>query len=59
MYGVINFIERVIILWFLEFIKILSAIPFAILHVVSAHSFPKPLSAKEEKKIYELIEIRR
>lgn len=55
MYGVINFIERVIILWFPEFIKILSAIPFAILHVVSAHSFPKPLSAKEEKKYMNLL----
>lgn len=42
-------------MWFFEFIKILSSIPFLILHVVSAHSFPKPLSSKEEKKYINLL----
>ena len=42
-------------MWFFEFIKTLSSIPFLILHVVSAHSFPKPLSSKEEKKYINLL----
>lgn len=44
-----------IALWFLEFVKILSSIPFFVLHVISAHSFPKPLSSKEEKKYINLL----
>lgn len=39
-------------MWFLE---ILSLIPFAILHVITSNSFPKPLSAKEEKKYIEML----
>lgn len=35
--------------------KILSTIPFFVLHVISAHSFPKPLSPKEEKKYINLL----
>ena len=39
-------------MWFLE---ILSLIPFSILHVITSNSFPKPLSAKEEKKCIEML----
>ncbi len=39
-------------MWFLE---ILSLIPFSILHVITSNSFPKPLSAKEEKKYIEML----
>ena len=39
-------------MWFLE---VLSLIPFAILHVITSNSFPKPLSAKEEKKYIEML----
>lgn len=42
-------------MWILEFMKILSTIPFFVLHVISAHSFPKPLSPKEEKKYINLL----
>ncbi len=39
-------------MWFLE---ILSLIPFAILHVITSNSFPKPLSAQEEKKYIDML----
>ncbi len=42
-------------MWFLELIKILSVVPFAVLHVITPNSFPKPLSSKEEKKCIELL----
>ena len=38
-------------MWFMELIKMISSVPFIILHVISANSFPKALSAKEEKNI--------
>ncbi|MBR0423574.1 MAG: RNA polymerase sporulation sigma factor SigK [Clostridia bacterium] len=40
-------------MWFLE---ILSLIPFSILHVITSNSFPKPLSAKEEKKYIDMLQ---
>ena len=42
-------------MWFMELIKMISSVPFIILHVISANSFPKALSAKEEKKYLELM----
>ncbi len=43
------------VLWFLELMGILSTVPFAALHVMAPNSFPKPLSAKEEKKFIDLL----
>lgn len=43
------------ILWFLELLEVLSVVPFTVLHVISANSFPKPFPAKEEKKFIELL----
>ncbi len=42
-------------MWFIEFIKMLCSIPFAILHVITTNSFPKPLSASDEKKYLQLL----
>ena len=42
-------------MWFVELIKLISSVPFVILHVISANSFPKTLSPKEERKYLELM----
>ena len=42
-------------MWFMELIKLISSVPFVILHVISSNSFPKTLSPKEERKYLELM----
>ena len=42
-------------MWLNTILNILSTIPFAILHVMTPNSFPKPLSAKEERKYIDLL----
>lgn len=48
-------VRLVRLLWFLQLMEVLSVLPFAVLHVMTPNSFPKPLSAKEEKKFIELL----
>lgn len=40
---------------FFSLLGILSSVPFIILHAISANSFPKPLSKKEEQKCIDML----
>lgn len=42
-------------MWLTEFLKLITNIPFFILHVITPNSFPKPLSKKEEEKYLSLL----